>query len=91
MGKKINPEDVLNIEMAISAYNYKKSNDTPKMTKGKLAQQLWPDSSPTAASTKLSFIINGQLGETRPLTPSQVRTMCKVLECDFNFIYNTPH
>ena len=88
--KPINPKDVLRIEHAIHKFNAEKSSDEPTMTKGKLAKLIWPSKSDNSASSTLSFILNGQVSEVKPLTPSQIRLICETLKCDANLLFQEP-
>lgn len=85
--KSINQKDVLRIEHAIHKFNAEKSSGEETMTKGKLAKIIWPNKSDNSATSTLSFILNGQVSEVKPLTPSQIRMICETLRCDANLLF----
>lgn len=86
----INPKDVIRIEHAIHRYNAMKASDEPTMDKQTLARIIYPTKSDNSARSSLSFILNGQIKETKPLTPSQIKKICEVLKCDANLLFQEP-
>ena len=72
---------MLKIEEAIA----KAKRNGKVVKKRQIAEKLWPDSEPGAQQVNMTKLVSGK---TKGIRPEWVVTICKMCDCDPNFLFD---
>jgi hypothetical protein len=83
-------EERIQIDFAIKLYNALNPKETPKMSMMKLATEVFPDLSPTAAYGKISALNSGSVRNQGTIRISHIKKICEVLQVQPNLLFSPP-